>query len=561
MTAALGIAVLVLVGVCAWLFLERRKLQEVLSKELHRARQEKIRLEQANAQCAERMQAEYDQKVSELEEEGDSIRAHYEKESQKERAALEEDLEEVRKRVGELSQYAEMHAEGKNAAVKIARLLEDAASLFEEAKTIVLDASAARENQVREAKEQVKDISRQGEALIVQARADAGNILREAEGQAKEVGKEAYEALENKKNLEMAVRAMNNVVQGYGDRYIVPSRGLLDELAEHFGHLSAGEALRIARLATRKMVEGGEAGTCDYSEKDRRETAIRFVVDAFNGRAESILARVRHDNHGTLQQELRDAFALVNHNGEAFRNARIQPHYFDARMEELRWAVVVQELKRKEKEEQQRIQEQIREEEKARRDIEKAMEESKREEDLVKKAMEKAMDRANQAVGGEKKRIEEELENLKARLAEAEAKNQRALSMAQQTRAGCVYVISNVGSFGEDVVKIGMTRRLEPMDRVRELGDASVPFEFDVHAIIKSDDAPKLERDMHAAFDDCRVNRVNYRKEFFRVPIAKVREFVSKRQLETEFTMTADAQEYRESIAERINIDPDKLGG
>ena len=89
--------------------------------------------------------------------------------------------------------------------------------------------------------------------------------------------------------------------------------------------------------------------------------------------------------------------------------------------------------------------------------------------------------------------------------------------MAEQTRAGHIYVISNVGSFGEGVFKIGMTRRLEPLERVRELGDASVPFLFDVHAIIYCQDAPSVEKRLHSTFDKYRVNRANGRKEFFRV--------------------------------------------
>jgi hypothetical protein len=121
--------------------------------------------------------------------------------------------------------------------------------------------------------------------------------------------------------------------------------------------------------------------------------------------------------------------------------------------------------------------------------------------------------------------------------------------MAQQTRSGNVYIISNVGSFGDDVLKIGMTRRLEPLDRVKELGDASVPFEFDVHAMIRSDDAPSLERELHGRFEEFRINKVNYRKEFFRIPLHHLREFVAEKNLEATFTMTAEAREFRETQA------------
>ncbi|MEL6615500.1 MAG: GIY-YIG nuclease family protein, partial [Bacteroidota bacterium] len=141
------------------------------------------------------------------------------------------------------------------------------------------------------------------------------------------------------------------------------------------------------------------------------------------------------------------------------------------------------------------------------------------------------------------------IEELERRLAEAHANKERAVSRAQMTRAGHVYVISNVGSFGENVYKIGMTRRLDPMDRVRELGDASVPFRFDVHAIIYSDDAPGLEAELHRQFDTKRVNRVNTRKEFFRVPLDEVARVVQENHGEIEFTLAAEAEEYRKTLA------------
>jgi hypothetical protein len=129
--------------------------------------------------------------------------------------------------------------------------------------------------------------------------------------------------------------------------------------------------------------------------------------------------------------------------------------------------------------------------------------------------------------------------------------------MAQQTRRGTIYVISNVGSFGEEVFKIGMTRRLEPMDRVKELGDASVPFEFDVHAMVSCDDAPALEARLHREFDEHRINKVNMRKEFFRVRLDELREKLLSSGAETSFTMLAEAREYRETQA-LIRMSPEE---
>lgn len=116
-------------------------------------------------------------------------------------------------------------------------------------------------------------------------------------------------------------------------------------------------------------------------------------------------------------------------------------------------------------------------------------------------------------------------------------------------KAGYVYVISNIGSFGEGIYKIGMTRRLNPQDRVDELGDASVPFKFDVHAMIFSEDAPALEAALHRAFEDRKLNLVNQRREFFRVSLDEIKDVVKNNFDKTvEFVDVPDADQYRISL-------------
>jgi hypothetical protein len=344
--------------------------------------------------------------------------------------------------------------------------------------------------------------------------------------------------------------ALKNKIEGYGHLYVLPAHSVLDELAESVGFAEAGEKLKAARQRTRSLVKKERAATCEYAEANRRETAVAFIVDAFNGKVDSsVLARVKADNAGTLRQELLDAYALVNLNGRAFRNARIEQEYLDSRLEELRWAAVAHELKNAEREEQRRVKDQIREEEKARREYERAMKEAAKEEETIKKAMEKVRKEVGKANEEQRERYEAQLQELMLKLQEAEQKNQRALSMAQQTKTGHVYIISNIGSFGEDVYKIGLTRRLEPLDRIKELGDASVPFEFDVHALIASDDAPALERSLHRHFLALQINKVNPRKEFFRVPLRQIRTELEGMGIQAAWTMAAEAAEYRESLA------------
>ena len=123
--------------------------------------------------------------------------------------------------------------------------------------------------------------------------------------------------------------------------------------------------------------------------------------------------------------------------------------------------------------------------------------------------------------------------------------------MAEMTKSGYVYIISNIGSFGEDVVKIGLTRRLDPDDRVRELGDASVPFGFDTHAMIYSDEAPALEFALHREFADRRINMTNFRKEFFRVSLDEVEQAVARLAPSASFFRDREAQEWHETLARR----------
>jgi len=159
--------------------------------------------------------------------------------------------------------------------------------------------------------------------------------------------------------------------------------------------------------------------------------------------------------------------------------------------------------------------------------------------------------RQEAGLGQPNETLKQKIAELEAQLAEAHAESERARAMAQVTRSGYVYIISNVGSFGEDVVKIGLTRRLDPDDRVRELGDASVPFTFDTHAMIYSEEAPALESALHKEFEDRRVNMANMRKEFFRVTLEEVQDAVARLAPDANFFKDREAQDWHETMARR----------
>ncbi|WP_435929666.1 DUF4041 domain-containing protein [Dryocola sp. BD613] len=414
-----------------------------------------------------------------------------------------------------------------------------------EAVVITKDARDAR----LKAKERLDNANSRADELISNANDNAMKIVADAESRAKEIAGSAYEAKEFAETYQAVAKSMKNKIEGYGDEWIVPNRSVLDELAENYEFTDAGRELQKARELTKSLIKTSKAANCDYVEPNRRNTAIKFVLDAFNGKVDSTLSKIKHNNYGKLSQEIKDAFQLVNYNGSAFRSAKITDIYLQARLNELKWGVAVNEIMLEEKEEQRRIKEQLREEEKARREYERAIKEAEKEEKAIQQAIDKATKELMLAGEEQRLALEQKLAELQIKFEEAEAKNQRAISMAQQTRSGHVYVISNIGSFGEDVYKIGMTRRLEPLDRVRELGDASVPFAFDVHAMIYSDDAPSLENHLHKVFNEKQVNKVNSRKEFFNVGIQDIKSTVANMNIDAHWTMFADAKEYRESLA------------
>lgn len=279
---------------------------------------------------------------------------------------------------------------------------------------------------------------------------------------------------------------------------------------------------------------------------------IKLMLRAFNGECDAAILKARWNNANQMEARIKKAFEAINKMGET-NDINIQRGYMNLKLEELYLAHEYQNKRHEEQEEQRAIREQIREEEKRLREIEKLKKQAEDEQRQYEKALRQAKADLAKAHGGDIAKAQALIDSLEEKLKEALANSERALSMAQLTRAGHVYVISNIGSFGEGTYKIGMTRRLEPLDRVRELGDASVPFTFDVHAMIYSEDAPTLEKALHDRFDAHRVNLVNSRKEFFRVHLKDITEEVKKHNGEVHITQMAEAQEYRETMSMREN--------
>jgi len=465
---------------------------------------------------------------------------------------------ELKDKIAELSKYQNIIDVKIECEYLLKKAQKDYEKLRERGNLKLSEAEKNAKESRRSIKELTEKKQREIELLYENAVRESKRIVDHAENKAETIGGDAYRSLREADEIANRIQTMKNVIKGYGNEYLVPSYTLLDELAEDFGHKDAGENLKKLRQNNKMMIVNRQAGICEYMDNERQKTAVDFVIDAYNGKVDSILSTVRKDNYGILKQKIEDAFQLVNFNGKAFRNARISEIYHQARLEELKWAVVAQELRAAELEEQRQIREQIREEEKARKEFEKAIKDAEKEEQTLKRLIEKAEAQVSRANEEQKALFQQKLEELQGKLEQAEEKNQRAISMAQQTKTGNVYVISNIGSFGEHVYKIGMTRRLEPLDRVRELGDASVPFEFDVHAMIYSEDAPVLERQLHKKFLKNQLNEINPRKEFFRLDLSDLKNHIETIGINCKWTLLAEAKQYRETLKLEEEMKTDK---
>lgn len=275
----------------------------------------------------------------------------------------------------------------------------------------------------------------------------------------------------------------------------------------------------------------------------------KLFVRSFNNECDAAVAEVKFSNFDKCKERILKAFDTINALGKV-NSMSLAFQYRQLKIDELTLAYEYQCKKQEEKEALRALREQQREEAKLAKEIEAARKEAEKERKHYLQALEKVKAQLDACSNDEEREaIREKQNDLIDHLDELTQKMEDIDYRQANQRAGYVYVISNIGSFGEGVYKIGMTRRLDPMERVYELGDASVPFQFDVHAMIFSDDAPQLEAALHQAFADRRVNRVNTRREYFRVSLEEIKAVIREHHDKTvEFTDTPDAQQYRETM-------------
>ena len=269
-----------------------------------------------------------------------------------------------------------------------------------------------------------------------------------------------------------------------------------------------------------------------------RDTS-KLLLRAYNNEADTLVDKLRPFRLETAISRLDKARSAINRLGAQPMEIAITPVYHDLRIKELELAADWLAKKEVEKEDAKAERARLREEAKARKEIEEERKRLLKERAHYAALVEKLREDGNEDEAAEQEQVLKEIDEAFATV-EVRAAN---------TSAGHVYVISNVGTLGEEVVKIGMTRRLDPLDRVKELGDASVPFGYDIHALVFSDDAVSLERDLHKQFESRRVNLVNLRREFFYVSPEEVRDALEQHEsaVLTEFVQEPEAAEWHMS--------------
>lgn len=277
------------------------------------------------------------------------------------------------------------------------------------------------------------------------------------------------------------------------------------------------------RLRQKEMIKNDTAiaGAKNWTVDGSKSKGSKMIKDmkklflrAFNSDCEDVISKVKYSNYEMSEKKIRQSAESIEKLGKTM-GLMITSKYINSKIDELYLAFEYQ-LKKQEEKEQTHYQT-------AYEKILKQLEQNPSDTDLLSKKTE----------------LENQLSDIEKAINDIDYRE------ANQ-KAGYVYVISNIGAFGPDVYKIGMTRRLDPQERVDELGDASVPFNFDVHAMIFSDDAPALEAALHKAFEDRKLNMVNTRREFFNVTLDEIKEVVKRNFDKTvEFIDIPDAEQYR----------------
>ena len=370
----------------------------------------------------------------------------------------------------------------------------------------------------------------------------------------------------NKKKQEIEAKSkeldkISKDIITFSDEVLVQEYGLYQPRYNFMSSDVYKERLTSIRARQKEMIKKNIAvsGNTDWTVNNNKAKGRKMVNDmkklllrAFNSECDETIGKVKYNNFEVSKRKILKSAEQIQKLGTVM-NVYITQAYINSKIDELYLSFEYQQKKQEEKEEKRELRAQQREEAKLKKEIEEKRKKIKKEQTHYQQALKNLLSQIKEHGETEdliakKAELETELSNIDKSIKDIDYRE------ANQ-KAGYVYVISNVGSFGENIYKIGMTRRLEPQNRVDELGDASVPFKFDVHAMIFSDNAPALEAALHRAFEDRKLNMVNTRREFFYVTLDEIKQVVKENFDKTvEFIDFPDAEQYRTSLKMREQL-------
>ena len=328
-----------------------------------------------------------------------------------------------------------------------------------------------------------------------------------------------------------------------------------DEYKERLDKIRANQKIMIKNKTAVNYFDGWTVDGSKVKGRKMTNDNIKQILRCFNSECENVIDRVKFNNFDSMKARIQKAFDSLNSLNSTNR-VQLTQAFLNLKLDELSLAYEYQRKKQDEKEEQKRIRAELREQAL----VEKELEEARKNTLKDKEHYEKAINKITTQIELENDEIKkQELLNkkieLENQLSEITKKLEDIDYRQKNQKAGYVYIISNIGAFGENVYKIGMTRRLEPEERISELSDASVPFNFDIHAMIFTDDDPALENALHKAFENKKVNMINQRREFFNVTLDEIKKVVKDNFDKTvEFKDTAPAEQYRETLKIKNNL-------
>lgn len=393
---------------------------------------------------------------------------------------------------------------------------------------------------------------------------DAINLQHKINGFAKQLSSLESEINKKKREIESKSKELDKISKDiitFSDEVLIQEYGLYQPRYDFISSDLYKERLTAIRSKQKEMIKRDTAtsGNTDWTVNNNKAKGRKMVNDmkklllrAFNSECDETIGKVKYNNIETSVRKIIKSAEQIQKLG-TIMSVYINQSYIDSKIDELYLAFEYQQKKQQEKEEQRELRAQQREEAKLKKEIEEKRKKIKKEQTHYQQALKNLLVQIKEhgetdELIAKKTELETELSNIDKSIKDIDYRE------ANQ-KAGYVYVISNVGSFGENIYKIGMTRRLEPQDRVDELGDASVPFGFDVHAMIFSDNAPALEAALHRAFEDRKLNMVNTRREFFHVTLDEIKQVVKENFDKTvEFIDFPDAEQYRTSLKMREQL-------